>query len=390
MTVAPIEMGRGGRMVPSSHGPPRPPISPDDRTDRIEPTDPIESTDPTDPIDRNDPTEPTDSVDPIDPNDSAEPTDPADRNDARLANESVLRAERTERSLPVESTDRRDPMLATEPSSSGRGRRDSDDRSHARASSGEEIMPEAYGRGAAALANGGPRTFYSSAVAATTAPRLRPVLKRQVPGLDAERALWAAGHEVVVGMDEVGRGSWAGPLSIGAVVLPRDRRVNKVRDSKQLTEAEREKLYVRITERAIAFSVVVVEVEEIDRINIFQATMHGMRRALLALHTRPEIALVDGNRLPPDLPCPARAIIGGDDSEPAIGAASILAKVTRDRLMCELDVHHPEYGFARHKGYSTPEHFEALRTHGPCVLHRRSFAPVRAALQGDFDFACDV
>jgi ribonuclease HII len=195
------------------------------------------------------------------------------------------------------------------------------------------------------------------------------------------------GDPVAAGIDEAGRGPLAGPLVVAAVVLDPARRINGIADSKQLTEAEREKLYVRITERAIAFSVIVIEVDEIDRINIFQATMHGMRRALLALQPCPQIALVDGNRLPPDLPCPARAIIGGDDSEPAIGAASILAKVTRDRLMCELDAHHPGYGFARHKGYSTPEHFEALRRHGPCALHRRSFAPVRAALQGDFDFA---
>ena len=198
------------------------------------------------------------------------------------------------------------------------------------------------------------------------------------------------GDPVAAGIDEAGRGPLAGPLVVAAVVLDPARRINGIADSKQLGEAEREKLYVRITERAIAFSVVVIEVEEIDRINIFQATMHGMRRALLALQPCPQIALVDGNRLPPDLPCPARAIIGGDDSEPAIGAASILAKVTRDRLMCELDARHPGYGFARHKGYSTPEHFDALRRHGPCALHRRSFAPVRAALQGDFDFACDA
>jgi len=188
---------------------------------------------------------------------------------------------------------------------------------------------------------------------------------------------------VAAGIDEAGRGPLAGPLVVAAVILDPARRINGIADSKQLTEAEREKLYGRIVERAIAWSVVVVEVEEIDRINIYQATMHGMRRALLGLSRVPEIALVDGNRLPPELPCPARAIVGGDDSEPAIGAASILAKVTRDRLMCELDPRYPAYGFARHKGYSTPEHFEALRRHGPCEMHRRSFAPVRAAMQGD-------
>lgn len=189
------------------------------------------------------------------------------------------------------------------------------------------------------------------------------------------------GDPLTAGIDEAGRGPLAGPLVVAAVILDPARRINGIADSKQLTEAEREKLYARIVERAIAFSVIVVEVEEIDRINIFQATMHGMRRALLALSPCAELALVDGNRLPPGLPCKARAIVGGDDSEPAIGAASILAKVTRDRLMCELDAQHPHYGFARHKGYSTPEHFEALRVHGPCELHRRSFAPVQASLQ---------
>lgn len=195
------------------------------------------------------------------------------------------------------------------------------------------------------------------------------------------------GDPLTAGIDEAGRGPLAGPLVVAAVILDPARRINGIADSKQLTEAEREKLYARIVERAIAWSVIVVPVEEIDRINIYQATLHGMRQALLALSPCPELALVDGNRLPPALPCKARAIVGGDDSEPAIGAASIIAKVTRDRLMCELDAHHPDYGFARHKGYSTPEHFEALRVHGPCALHRRSFAPVRATLQPGLDLA---
>ncbi len=195
-----------------------------------------------------------------------------------------------------------------------------------------------------------------------------------------------AGTPLTAGIDEAGRGPLAGPLVVAAVVLDPARRINGIADSKQLSEAQRENLYARIVARAIAWSVIVVEVEEIDRINIFQATMHGMRRALVALNPCPAIALIDGNRLPPDLPCEARAIIGGDDSEPAIGAASIIAKVTRDRMMCELDAHYPHYGFARHKGYSTPEHFEALRVHGPCPLHRRSFAPVRATMQPDLAF----
>lgn len=195
------------------------------------------------------------------------------------------------------------------------------------------------------------------------------------------------GDPLTAGIDEAGRGPLAGPLVVAAVILDPARRINGIADSKQLSEGERDKLYVRIVERAIAWSAIVVSVEHIDRINIFQATLHGMREALLALAPGPELALVDGNRLPPGLPCQARAIVGGDDSEPAIGAASIIAKVTRDRLMCELDARHPHYGFARHKGYCTPEHFEALRRHGPCASHRRSFAPVRAVMQAGLDLA---
>ncbi len=124
-----------------------------------------------------------------------------------------------------------------------------------------------------------------------------------------------------------------------------------------------------------------MEREEIDRINIFQATMQGMTRSLLGLGTPPGYALIDGNRLPKQLPCPAQAVIGGDATEPAISAASILAKVSRDRHMVALDARYPGYGFARHQGYSVPEHLDALTRLGPCELHRRSFAPVRLLLE---------
>jgi ribonuclease HII len=130
----------------------------------------------------------------------------------------------------------------------------------------------------------------------------------------------------------------------------------------------------------VAYSVVVVDREEIDRINIFQATMIGMTRALLGLTPAATEALIDGNQLPKQLPCPARAIIGGDALEPAISAASILAKVTRDRLMVAMDAQYPGYGFAEHKGYSTPRHLAALQRLGPCIEHRRSFEPVRLLL----------
>lgn len=186
---------------------------------------------------------------------------------------------------------------------------------------------------------------------------------------------------LVAGVDEAGRGPLAGPVVVAAVILNPARRVRGIADSKQLTEAERERLYPRIIDAALAWHVIVVAAAEIDRINIFQATMRGMRDALRGLTHRPGIARIDGNQLPPDLPCPAEAWIGGDARCRSIGAASILAKVTRDRLMTELDARHPGYGFARHKGYPTPEHFDALDRLGPCAEHRRSFAPVRRVLE---------
>jgi ribonuclease HII len=186
---------------------------------------------------------------------------------------------------------------------------------------------------------------------------------------------------LVAGVDEAGRGPLAGPVVVAAVILDASKPIRGLNDSKQLNEATREKLYDRIVERAIAWSVVFVEREEIDRINIFQATMQGMTRSLLALATPPGYALIDGNRLPRQLPCPAQAVVGGDATEPAISAASILAKVSRDRHMVALDALFPGYGFARHKGYSVPEHLDALTRLGPCEHHRRSFAPVRMLLE---------
>ena len=183
--------------------------------------------------------------------------------------------------------------------------------------------------------------------------------------------------EGIAGVDEAGCAPLAGPVVIAAVILDPARRINGLDDSKRLSEATREKLHDRIIERAHAWSVVAVEADEIDRINILQARMTGMSRALALLQPAPVFALIDGNRLPRVLPCPARAIVGGDALAPAISVASILAKVTRDRLMREMDAHWPGYGFARHKGYPVPEHFSALQRLGPCPQHRRSFAPVR-------------
>ena len=190
------------------------------------------------------------------------------------------------------------------------------------------------------------------------------------------------------GVDEAGRGPLAGPVVVAAVILDPKRRIPGLADSKVLSAGRREELETAILAKALAHAVVAIDVDVIDRINIFWATMEGMRRALAALHVAPELALIDGNRLPPNLRCPARAIVDGDAKVKAIGAASILAKVHRDRIMCALDAQHPGYGFATHKGYATPEHLAALNTHGPCAVHRRSFAPVLAATyaNAEFDF----
>lgn len=186
---------------------------------------------------------------------------------------------------------------------------------------------------------------------------------------------------VLAGVDEAGRGPLAGPVVVAAVILDPARPIRGLDDSKHLSLERREVLEPRIRDRALAFSVIEVSVPDIDRLNIFQATMYGMSQALATLSLMPQLALIDGNRLPKQLCCPARAVIGGDASEPAISAASILAKVARDRLMMALDADHPGYGFAQHKGYPTPEHLASLARLGPCEHHRRSFAPVRALLE---------
>jgi len=188
----------------------------------------------------------------------------------------------------------------------------------------------------------------------------------------------------IAGIDEAGRGPLAGPVVVAAVVFPPGRTpVNGLDDSKALTARRREALYPRIIDRAIAWKIVFIEPAEIDRRNIYHATLHGMREALLGVAHMADCARIDGNRLPADLPCPAEAWIGGDARDRTIMAASILAKVARDRAMRELHALYPQYGFDRHKGYPCPAHLQALRDHGPCPQHRRSFAPVQQALHGD-------
>ena len=207
---------------------------------------------------------------------------------------------------------------------------------------------------------------------ANAAPSSRPSLR--VEEAASARSIFIAG------VDEAGRGPLAGPLAVAAVILDPARPIAGLNDSKQLSEAKREALYPLIIERALAYCIVLIERDEIDRLNIFQATMAGMSRAVAGLVPVAHEALIDGNQLPKDLPCPGRAIVGGDALEPAISAASILAKVSRDRVMVTLDGVHPGYGFAMHKGYATPAHLAALQQLGPCAQHRRSFAPVRLLL----------
>ena len=189
----------------------------------------------------------------------------------------------------------------------------------------------------------------------------------------------------VCGVDEAGRGPLVGSVVAGAVVLDPNHPIEGLRDSKKLTPARREFLYEQIIEKSKAWGVGEASPAEIDDINILQATMVAMRRAIEELSDKlghwPDKALIDGNRCP-DLPIPAEAIIKGDAKEPAISAASIIAKVTRDRQMQALDRRHPQYGFAQHMGYPTEAHFAALKEFGACDEHRRSFSPVRKVLEG--------
>ena len=185
---------------------------------------------------------------------------------------------------------------------------------------------------------------------------------------------------LVCGVDEAGRGPLAGPVTVAAVILDPNRPIEGLDDSKKLNEAKREALYPVIRERALAWSVIEIGIDEIDSLNILKATLTGMKRAVEALDPAPSMALVDGNRAP-DLACEVRTIVQGDSLEPAISAASILAKVSRDRLMLEMHKRYPQYGFDRHKGYPTAEHMRLLEEFGPCEIHRRSFAPVRNAMQ---------
>ena len=201
-----------------------------------------------------------------------------------------------------------------------------------------------------------------------------------MPSLDHENQLRAAGHLRVCGIDEAGRGPLAGPVCVAGVILPEGFAHPVLNDSKQLRENQREQLHTELMADArLRWHCEIVSAAEIDEINILQATYMAMRRAVAALGQAPAAALIDGNSAPPDLPCPVETIIDGDAYVASISAASIIAKVERDRMMAALCAQYPGYAFAKHKGYGTPEHQKALAELGPCAIHRRSFKPVRLA-----------
>ena len=205
--------------------------------------------------------------------------------------------------------------------------------------------------------------------------------------LQVERAALRSGVSRLAGLDEAGRGPLAGPVVAAAIVFPAKMlralpaSLRDLNDSKQLSAKKREHLYELLcTQKDLPFAVGILEADEIDRLNILRATHQAMACALSQLTPLPDLVLVDGLAVP-GLPCPSQNEIKGDGRCLTIAAASILAKVTRDRIMCDLDRQYPQYGFARHKGYGTLAHRQALATHGPCPAHRRSFAPVREALE---------
>lgn len=192
-----------------------------------------------------------------------------------------------------------------------------------------------------------------------------------------ERELWDKGCKYVAGVDEAGRGPLAGPLVVAAAILPDDAFIGGLDDSKKLSEKKRESLYDEIKEKAVAINVQIIPTQVIDALNIYQATYEGMKKALLELDVRPDAALTDAMPLT-EMPFDTISIIRGDALSVSIAAASIMAKVTRDRIMTELDDKYPEYGFKKHKGYGTKEHIEAIYKYGPTIEHRRSFEPVKS------------
>lgn len=208
------------------------------------------------------------------------------------------------------------------------------------------------------------------------------VLARERRLLRLRQVLHQRGYQLVAGVDEAGRGPLAGPVVAAAVILPRGITISGLNDSKQLTPAQREELYQTICQTAEAVGVGIGSVEDIDTFNIRTATVQAMARAVERLRVQPDFCLVDGDIHISGLEIPQRAVVRGDTRCDVVAAASVVAKVTRDRLLLELDRQYPQYGFAVHKGYATPSHLRALRQYGPSPVHRYSFAPVRQMVPG--------
>lgn len=194
-----------------------------------------------------------------------------------------------------------------------------------------------------------------------------------MPDYEYENAAKSKGFKLVCGVDEAGRGPLAGPVCAAAVILPENAVIEGLNDSKKLSEKKREALYDVIKEKAIAFCVAYGTLEEIETLNILQATFLAMNRAIDGLAVKPDFALIDGNRVPNDIKIPCETVVKGDGKSMSVAAASVLAKVTRDRLMLEYDKKYPEYDFKKHKGYGTKEHTELIKKYGPCEIHRMSF-----------------
>lgn len=194
-----------------------------------------------------------------------------------------------------------------------------------------------------------------------------------MPDYEFEKAAVNSGFSCICGVDEAGRGPLAGPVCAAAVILPEGAVIEGLDDSKKLTEKKREKLYDIIKETAIAYSVAYGTLEEIETVNILEATYLAMNRAIEGLSVKPDFALIDGNRIPRGIKIPCETIVKGDSKSMSVAAASVLAKVTRDRLMLEYDKKYPEYNFKKHKGYGTKEHTELIKQYGPCEIHRFSF-----------------
>lgn len=194
-----------------------------------------------------------------------------------------------------------------------------------------------------------------------------------MPDYEFEKAAVNSGFSCICGVDEAGRGPLAGPVCAAAVILPEGAVIEELDDSKKLTEKKRERLYDIIKETAVAYSVAYGTLEEIETVNILEATYLAMNRAIEGLNVKPDFALIDGNRIPRGIKIPCETIVKGDSKSMSVAAASVLAKVTRDRLMLEYDKKYPEYNFKKHKGYGTKEHTELIKQYGPCEIHRLSF-----------------